>query len=150
MRTIIRALIVLILVCVVGVVLLNYWPAEWPFGGTRTGPASSGAGTINTERARERAAEIGERAAEIGEKAAVATKRIQETVSEAGLTTKIKAKMVLDDTIKARSIDVTTNGTTVTVSGVVRSVDEHDRALRLARETAGVTHVVDRMKVESR
>jgi osmotically-inducible protein OsmY len=29
-------------------------------------------------------------------------------------------------------------------------VDEHDRALRLARETAGVTHVVDRMKVESR
>ena len=34
MRTIIRALLVLILVAVVGVILLNYWPAGWPFGGT--------------------------------------------------------------------------------------------------------------------
>jgi hyperosmotically inducible protein len=81
---------------------------------------------------------------------AVAAAKMRDSAQEAALTSKIKAKMVLDDAIKARSIDVTTDGTTVTVSGVVRSVDEHDRALRLARETAGVTHVVDRMKVESR
>lgn len=139
MRTIIRALFVLILVAVVGVILLNYWPAEWPFGGTRTGPAS-GAGTISTERARERAAEI-------GEKAAVATKKIQETVSEAGLTTKIKAKMALDDSVKARAIDVTTNGSTVTLTGTVGSQAERDRAVALARETAGITRVVDSLRI---
>jgi len=49
--------------------------------------------------------------------------------------------------VKARSIDVTTNGTTVTVSGTVRSVAEHDRAIRLARETAGVTRVVDQLSI---
>jgi osmotically-inducible protein OsmY len=56
--------------------------------------------------------------------------------------------MVLDDRIKARAIDVTTDGSTVTLSGTVGSVDEHDRAVRMARETDGVTHVVDRLRVE--
>jgi hypothetical protein len=140
MRTIIRALFVLILVAVVGVMLLNYWPAEWPFGGARTGPASPGAGTINTERARERAAEI-------GEKAAVATKKIQETVSEAGLTTKIKAKMALDDTLKSGAIDVSTEGSTVTVGGTVPTAAARNRALALARETTGVSVVIDRLEI---
>jgi hyperosmotically inducible periplasmic protein len=141
MRTIIRALLVLILVAVAGVVLLNYWPAEWPFGGTRTRPGAPGAGTINTERARERAAEI-------GEKAAVATKKIQETVSEAGLTTKIKAKMALDDTLKSGAIDVSTEGSTVTVSGTVPTAAARNRALALARETAGVSVVIDRLEIK--
>jgi osmotically-inducible protein OsmY len=30
----------------------------------------------------------------------------------------------------------------------VRSVDEHNRAVKLARDTAGVTRVVDRLVVE--
>ena len=148
MRTIIRALLVLILVAVAGVILLNYWPAEWPLGGTRTGPAAPGAGTINTERARERAVEIGEKAAEFGEKAAVATKKIQETVSEAGLTTKIKAKMALDDTLKSGAIDVSTEGSTVTVSGTVPTAAARNRALALARETAGVSVVIDRLEIK--
>jgi osmotically-inducible protein OsmY len=33
---------------------------------------------------------------------------------------------------------------------MVRSVDEHDRAVRLARETAGVTDVADRLRIEIR
>ena len=148
MRTIIRALLALILVAVAGVVLLNYWPAGWQFGGVRRSPASPGAGAINTERARERAAEIGERAAEIGEKAAVATKKIQETVSEAGLTTKIKAKMALDDTLKSGAIDVSTEGSTVTVSGTVPTAAARNRALALARETAGVSVVIDRLEIK--
>jgi osmotically-inducible protein OsmY len=61
-----------------------------------------------------------------------------------------KAKMVLDDHIRARAIDVTTSGSTVTLSGIVRSVEEHDRAITLARETDGITHVVDHLRVEIR
>ena len=88
-----------------------------------------------------------EGAAEIGEKAGVAASTVGATLEEAALTTKIKAKMALDDVVKARSIDVTTRGTTVTLSGVVESKAEHDRAMALARETEGVTDVIDNMKM---
>ena len=71
-------------------------------------------------------------------------------IDDAALSSKIKAKMVLDDYVKARSIAVTTKGGAVTLRGVVRSVDEHDRALTLARDTVGVTQVVDELQVESK
>ena len=88
-----------------------------------------------------------EGAAEIGEKAGVAASTVGATLEEAALTTKIKAKMALDDMVKARSIDVTTRGTSVTLSGIVESKAEHDRAMTLARETDGVTDVIDNMKM---
>jgi hyperosmotically inducible protein len=102
-------------------------------------PAAVGTGgSVGTAR---------ERGAEIGEKVAVAAAKAKETASEAALTSKIKAKMMLDDSVKARAIDVTTDGSTVTLSGTVGSVREHDRAAQLARETAGVTQVVDHLRV---
>ena len=55
--------------------------------------------------------------------------------------------MALDDSVKARAVDVTTEGTVVTVSGTVRSVTEHDRVIALARETSGVTRVVDHLEI---
>jgi osmotically-inducible protein OsmY len=70
-------------------------------------------------------------------------------MQDAAVTTKIKAKMALDDTIKARAIDVSTSGTTVTLSGRVGSRAERDRALSLARETSGVTEVVDHLRIGS-
>ena len=71
------------------------------------------------------------------------------TLDDAALSSKIKAKMVLDDYVKARSIRVTTAAGAVTLRGVVRSVDEHDRAITLARDTAGVTQVIDELRVEA-
>lgn len=70
-------------------------------------------------------------------------------LDDAEISSKIKAKMVLDDYVKARSISVTTKHGTVTLRGVVRSVDEHDRALKLARDTTGVTQVVDELSVDA-
>ena len=55
--------------------------------------------------------------------------------------------MALDDSIKALDIDVDTNGSIVTVSGVVGSEAQRQRAVQLARETAGVTQVVDHLRV---
>ncbi|HMB78699.1 MAG TPA: BON domain-containing protein [Vicinamibacterales bacterium] len=104
-------------------------------------PRDDRSAPANVELARERGAEV-------GEKVAQAAAKVKETAGEAALTSKIKAKMVLDDNIKARAIDVTTDDATVTLSGTVRSVDEHQRAVRLARETAGVTRVVDHLRVE--
>jgi hyperosmotically inducible periplasmic protein len=140
-----KALLMCVMLVIVAVVAFNYWNGVPLLSDPRTGrPAAVGTtGTVDVNAARERGAEV-------GEKVAVAAAKVRDTAQEAALTSKIKAKMVLDDTIKARSIDVTTEGTTVTVSGAVRSVEEHDRAIRLARETEGVTQVVDRLKVESK
>ena len=69
-------------------------------------------------------------------------------LNEGGLTAKIKAKMALDDAVKALDLDVDTSGTVVTVRGHVRTDAERQRALRLARETDGVTKVVDGIQVQ--
>ena len=138
MGTMIRAGIVVALLLIGGYVLMGGRPL-WPGSASPSG-AVVVPGAIDTQKARERGAEL-------GEKAAAAAARVGETLEEAGVTTKIKAKMALDETVRARSIDVTTNGSTVTVHGTVRSVAEHDRAIALARETNGVTQVVDRLLV---
>ena len=94
--------------------------------------------------ARETSAEVKERAA-----AGVHTvaSRAEQAVTAAAVTSKIKAKMALDDLVKAADIDVDTDGSVVTLTGDVRSEDERRRALRIATETAGVSRVVDRLKV---
>ena len=138
MRTVLRLLLLIVVVVAVGFLFLGYWAGRT---GTHPSPASVGTtGATDTERARERAAEL-------GEKAANAASKVQETVNETGITAKIKAKMALDDSVKSRSINVTTSGSVVTLSGTVESVPEHDRAVALARETEGVSHVVDQLRV---
>jgi osmotically-inducible protein OsmY len=146
MRLIIRAVLVLVLLVAGAFLFLGYWAGQHgttaqPSTATATRPpATATTGSIDTAKARERGAEI-------GEKTAVAAAKVQDSVAEVGITAKIKTKMALDDTIKARSIDVSTTGSVVTLSGTVRSASEHDRAVALARETSGVTHVVDHLRV---
>ena len=114
----------------------------WSGGRFEAAPASDvRAPRIDTTAAREAGAEI-------GEKAATVAARVSESMEEGGLTAKIKAKMVLDDLVKARTINVTTEGTTVTLTGTVHSQQERERSLALARETEGVTSVVDRLTVK--
>jgi BON domain-containing protein len=140
MRALLRLLLLVVAIVAVGFLFLGYWAGR----GTPAHPSSTPVGTsggINTERARERAAEL-------GDKAAGAAAKVQEGVSEAGITTKIKAKMALDDSVKSRSINVTTDESVVTLSGTVESVKEHDRAIALARETDGVSQVIDRLRVQ--
>jgi hyperosmotically inducible protein len=67
--------------------------------------------------------------------------------SDAGITTSVKTKLVTDDLVKARRIDVDTRDRVVTLSGEVRTPDEHAQALRIARTTDGVANVVDRLTV---
>jgi len=143
MRTL-RATVLSLIVIVVALVAYSYLSGATASRIPRSNPPAVGTtGTASVEAARERGAEV-------GEKVAIAAAKVKETAAEAALTSKIKAKMVLDDNIKARAIDVTTDGTIVTLSGTVRSVDEHDRAMRLAQETAGVTQIVDHLRIEVR
>ena len=141
----IRFIVLSLLVVLIAFVALSYFGlSSWSPFPRADRPATVGTtGTIDVDKARARGAEV-------GEKVAMAAAKVKESAGEAALTSKIKAKMVLDDNIKARAIDVTTNDSSVTLSGTVRSVDEHDRAMRLARETAGVTEVVDHLRIEVR
>jgi hyperosmotically inducible periplasmic protein len=140
MRSLIRAVLVIALIAIVGMFLFGYWTgSSWrPATADKSAPVAT-TGTIDTQKARERGAEI-------GEKTAVAVEKVKETVGDAQLTTKIKAKMALDDLVKARAIDVSTTDGIVTLSGTVSSQAEHDRAVALARETNGVTRVVDALR----
>jgi hyperosmotically inducible protein len=135
--SILRLLLVMIVVVVAALWLAGYFslPSRTPL---------SLPDRADTSEAVERARQSG---AELGERAAIATTKVEETLSEAGLTAKIKAKMALDDLVKARTINVTTTGTTVTLTGSVESKAERDRAVALARETEGVTRVVDQLQM---
>jgi hyperosmotically inducible periplasmic protein len=135
-----RALLIVILIALVGFLAYDLW-TKGSVPALLVGSPTATSGTIDTATARERGAAL-------GEKTAVAAEKVKDTVTEAGITTKIKAKMSLDDTIDARRIDVSTTGSVVTVSGTVPSQAAHDRALALARETNGVTRVVDRLRIE--
>lgn len=144
MRTMIRTLLILA-VLVVGAMFLFGFPNGSTWQSVRQGstPIVGTTGVVNTEKARERGAEL-------GEKAAIATEKVRETAHDAGITTKIKAKMALDDSVRSRGIDVSTDGSTVTVSGTVGSVAEQRRAIALARETDGVRVVIDRLTIHAR
>lgn len=149
MRAAIRVILVLIVVLAGGLVLFGYWTGRSESNTARTTsrPIAT-SGTVDTEKARERGAEIGAKAAEVSAKAEAAATKVKETVEETAITSKIKAKMALDDSVKALAIEVSTTGSIVTLSGRVRSAAEHNRALALARETNGVTNVVDHLIVQ--
>ena len=102
--------------------------------------AEPAAPRLDTQKARETGAKV-------GETVAVGASRAQDALTDGALTAKIKSKMALDDTVKALAIDVDTNEGVVTLSGSVTSQAERAKAVQLAKETAGVTSVVDRLVV---
>ena len=67
--------------------------------------------------------------------------------TDVGVTTKVKAKLAADDTVKAYKIDVDTSRKVVTLSGTVDSQAAKSQAVTLARATEGVTSVVDNVVV---
>lgn len=136
----IRTIFVLAVVVVVGILAYNYWSGN----GWTLRPASGSTG-IDADAARRQGANL---AAKTAEKAGEAATKVEETLTEGALTAKIKSKMALDDNVKARTINVDTTGSVVTLSGVVESAAERERAVRLAKETKGVTDVVDKLKIK--
>jgi osmotically-inducible protein OsmY len=145
----IRAILLLAVLAVVAVLGYNYWSGS----GLTLRPASGSRG-IDAEETRRRGVELTREAAEktkeVAHRTSEAAAKIEGAVSEGALTAKIKSKMLLDDYVKARTINVDTSNSVVTLTGVVESNAERERAVRLARETDGVKRVVDKLEVRKR
>ena len=135
-RSFLKLVLVVIVLVGLGAFLLGKWSSN------AKGPDSpvSVSGPVDTSKARD----VG---AKVGEATAKATNQVAEAIAPAAVTAKIKSKMALDDLVKARNIDVDTNGTVVTLTGIVGSEAERKRALELVKETAGVTSVIDHLRL---
>jgi len=126
-RALLKLLVLVIVLVAVGGIFLGWWGAGAPLP-DRDAVATAGK--------------------EMSQKTAEAAKTAQEALSDGALTAKIKAKMALDDRVKALDLNIDTANRVVTVSGTVRTSAERERALALARETDGVRQVIDRTVID--
>jgi BON domain len=141
----IRLMLIIVVLAAVVAFFLGY---RWANGGiVRSTPGPVGTvgrdAPVDPSKARQTGAKI-------GEQVATAANAAGELLEDGRLTAKIKSKMTLDDLVQARTIDVDTRNGVVTVRGRVRTEAERQRALQLARETAGVKTVVDQLVIEAR
>jgi hyperosmotically inducible periplasmic protein len=139
-RALLRLVVVLVVLVAVGAFFLGWWGSGRSLPLKEPAASVGTTGRISTEKAREVGADVAAKTAQAANKAG-------ELLTDGALTAKIKSKMALDDLVKARTIDVTTVDHVVTLKGTVGSVAEHDRAVALAKETAGVTQVVDKLGI---
>lgn len=137
-RGLLRLALIVVIIAVAAAFFLGYRLGD---NGVQA-PVSARGDIPNVDTSKARAT-----GAAIGETVATGAAQAERALAEGSLTAKIKAKMALDETVKALTIDIDTKGSVVTLSGSVNSAIEHSRAVQLARETAGVTSVVDRLVV---
>jgi hypothetical protein len=67
--------------------------------------------------------------------------------SDSGITTKVKTAMAADPIVKAYQVDVTTQNKVVTLSGDVETTAAKEQAIKIARDTEGVSDVIDQLRV---
>ena len=139
-RALFKLVLLVIVLVAVGAFALGYWSFDRMKGPDAIDRPIATTGHVDVSKARQAGAEI-------GEKTAVAADHAKSAIEDGALTAKIKSKMALDDTLKSRGINVSTDNGVVTLNGDVPSASEHERALQLARETAGVKSVRDQIRV---
>lgn len=157
-RTLLRIVLLVVLVAAVAAFLIGYRMADRD-NATEPARTVGTTGTADVDRdgrdavdrdGRDAAVDVDaarDTGARIGETVAAGANQAQLLARDAALTAKIKSKMALDDLVKARTIDVDTSDGVVTLSGSVESLEQRERAVRLARETEGVTSVNDLLTI---
>jgi osmotically-inducible protein OsmY len=129
--------------------------------GAAVGTAAKATGNAIGTAAQKTAAAIGvagdktkEATAKAGEKTKEATANADkkagttgEVLSDAAITSAVKAKLLGDGTTPGLKVDVDTEDGVVTLHGNLATAAQRATALRLARETKGVTRVVDKLTV---
>ena len=73
--------------------------------------------------------------------------RTQAAAGDAAITSAVKAKFLADTAVSGLKIDVDTSDGVVTLTGNVSSKAEAERAVMMARNTEGVTRVINNLRV---
>jgi hyperosmotically inducible protein len=82
-----------------------------------------------------------------GEAAGDTARGAGQAVGDAAITTAVKTKFLADTKIGGLKIDIDTANGVVTLTGLVPTAAEKAHALEVARESAGVKSVVDKLRV---
>jgi hyperosmotically inducible protein len=91
--------------------------------------------------------ETKEGAEKVGEKTKDGVSKTGEVITDAWITTHVKAKFVDEDLLKGSDIDVDTNDHIVTLKGTVTSAAGRARATAQAKEVEGVHSVVNHLTI---
>ena len=75
-------------------------------------------------------------------------KSVGDTIDDATITTRVKTSFVNDPVVGALRIDVDTFKGIVTLSGRVKTKQEEQKAIDLARKVRGVTDVKSTLQIE--
>ena len=76
-------------------------------------------------------------------------KTVGETIDDATITARVKTALLNDPQVGGLKIDVDTTLGIVTMSGVVKSRGEEQRAVQLARQVPGVRDVKSTLQVDA-
>lgn len=122
--------------------------------GAKTGEALDKAGektksaAVKTKDATVKGAEKTKDAAvKVGEKTKEVAGTTGEAITDAWITTKLKADFVNEDTLKGSDINVDTNNHVVTLKGTVASAAGKARAAEIAKTTKGVKSVINTLTI---
>ena len=83
------------------------------------------------------------------DKAKAGLSKTGETITDAWITTKVKYHFMGENLLKGSDINVDTNDHVVTLKGTVKTTAGRARAVALAKQTEGVTRVVDQLTIGS-
>lgn len=72
---------------------------------------------------------------------------VDANITDAWITTKVKADFINEDTLKGSDINVDTNNHVVTLKGTVASAAGRARAVAIAKQIKGVNRVVDTLTI---
>ena len=79
------------------------------------------------------------------------TETVKETIADSVITAKIKAEFAKDKQVSALNVKVDTDDKgIVTLSGKAKSKAEADKAVKIARDTKGVTSVKNDILVQAK
>jgi hyperosmotically inducible periplasmic protein len=76
-------------------------------------------------------------------------KTVGETIDDATITTRVKTALINDPQVGGLKIDVDTTLGVVSMSGIVKSRNEEQRAIQLARGVPGVKDVKSTLQVDA-
>jgi hyperosmotically inducible protein len=105
------------------------------------------AGTYIGDKAREGADAVKDTAHDAKVATENAAGKTGEVITDAAITSEVKTKFLADTAVSGLKIDVDTKDGVVTLNGTVKSNTEADKAVAIARQSAGVKRVVNNLHV---